>query len=198
MGIPSLTASICAVKTEACYAHCWCVHSNNSVFTVCVVLSPIQRVFLCGNTACYNVIDGASRNCGFNRLADGRYNIETHAHWMYSLFHHLCNWEKGSLKPQFTLIHYSTTPSKCLNNSSDINWGLECSKLVEPRTLKQCVLRINSNFHSWTWLCGNNNVPISYKKCWKSGLHLYSQECGFPARGDCFQACFYKRRMEDG
>jgi hypothetical protein len=40
---------------------------------------------------------------------------------IYSLFHHLCNWEPGSLKPQFTLIHYSTTPSKCLNNSSSIN-----------------------------------------------------------------------------
>jgi hypothetical protein len=50
-------------------------------------------------------------------------------------FHHLCNWEKGSPKPQFTLIHYSTTPSKCLNNSSR---GLECPELV-AKVLKQAV-----------------------------------------------------------
>jgi hypothetical protein len=41
------------------------------------------------------------------------------------LLHQSTELGRESPKPQFTLIHYSTTPSKCVNKSSSINGGLE-------------------------------------------------------------------------
>jgi hypothetical protein len=69
----------------------------------------------------------------------------------YSLFHHLCNWEKGSLKPQFTLIHYSTTPSQCLNNSTSINWlVVNCwvHKFCNWRNRKGRVTSVTNQMHA--------------------------------------------------